>query len=87
MSHDAKPTVATGKYAGCKRVLVDGGMVRKLSDKEVDKFRAAVERVGMLKRINAWWRDTYGDSLARQRRAVEEDARRLHGRVIWDDTQ
>lgn len=87
MSSDAKPTVATGKYAGYKRVLVDGGMVRRLSDKEAEKFRATVERVGMLKRINAWWRGTYGDALVRQRRAVEEDVRRLRGHVIWDDTQ
>lgn len=35
--------------------------------------------------IRDWWRREYGDMLARQRHIVEEDARRLHGRVIWDD--
>lgn len=32
-----------------------------------------------------WWRRTYGDALARQRHAIEEDARRLNGTVIWND--
>jgi hypothetical protein len=32
-----------------------------------------------------WLKRTYGDSIARQRHAVEEEARRLRGRVIWED--
>lgn len=35
--------------------------------------------------LSDWWRRTYGDSITRQRHAVEEDARRLHGKVLWDD--
>lgn len=43
--------------------------------------------IRFLKRLHAWWRRSYGDELTRQRHVVEEDARRLRGRVIWDDTQ
>jgi hypothetical protein len=32
-----------------------------------------------------WWRRTYGDEIARERRLIEEDARRFNGTVIWND--
>lgn len=31
------------------------------------------------------YRRWYRDEIARQRHAVEEDARRLNGRVIWNE--
>ena len=33
------------------------------------------------------WRDWYRSSIARQRHAVEEDARRLNGTVVWNDNR
>lgn len=38
-----------------------------------------------LRALADWWRRTYGDEVWRQRHAVEEDARRLGGKVIWND--
>lgn len=35
--------------------------------------------------VREWWSRTYGDEVQRQRRMVEEDARRLHGKVEWLD--
>lgn len=44
-----------------------------------------------LARLLEWLTEThrhwYRDELTRQRRTIEEDARRLNGRVIWDDVQ
>lgn len=41
---------------------------------------------GFIARLLQEIRARYGDALARERRCVEEDARRLGGRVVWDDT-
>lgn len=38
-----------------------------------------------LRALADWFRRTYGDEIARQRHMVEEDARRLNGKVVWND--
>lgn len=35
--------------------------------------------------VREWLRRTYGDAVSRQRHVVEEDARRLNGKVVWND--
>jgi len=38
-----------------------------------------------LRSLAAWWRRAYGNAIWQQRHAVEEDARRLGGKVFWND--
>jgi len=50
--------------------------------------RKLIARVlGIVNAIRAAHRQWYGDEMRRQRRMVEEDARRLGGRVLWEDAQ
>jgi hypothetical protein len=42
--------------------------------------------VGIVNAIREAHRQWYGDEMRRQRRVVEEDARRLGGTVTWSDT-
>jgi|GEM_PF-2393052 len=37
--------------------------------------------------IRHYWTEYYSNAQRAMRRAVEEDARRLGGRVVWEDTQ
>lgn len=43
------------------------------------KLAAALHR--LLESIQQWW---WNDEIARQRHLVEEDARRLGGKVMWE---
>lgn len=43
--------------------------------------------VRMLNWLSEAHRSWYRDELVRQRHTIEHDARRLGGRVIWDDIQ
>lgn len=65
------------QHSGCERV----------KPRVQTSAEPAFRPLTLLERIGGAFRTWYGTQRSRERRCIEADARRLGGRVVWDDTQ
>lgn len=44
INHSREAPVTRGKYKGCTSMWVDGAATRRLSEREIEEFKAGIER-------------------------------------------